>query len=83
MALVNLDTMKVTNLQGFSFDGFSKPRMDYVRDSFRKAFHRDPDPLEMVKWYARSLWKTEKVPGEVSESTKTPLNNAFDRIRDR
>lgn len=83
MALVNLDTMKVTNLQGFSFDGFSKPRMDYVRDSFRKAFHRDPDPLEMVKWYARSLWKKEKVPGEVSESTKTPLNNAFDRIRDR
>lgn len=82
-ALVNLDTMKVTNLQGFSFDGFSKPRMDYVRDSFRKVFHRDPDPLEMVKWYARSLWKKEKVPGEVTETAATPLNNTFDKLADK
>lgn len=77
-ALVNLDTRQYTNLQGFSFDGFSQPRLDYVRKTFKWLYHRDPDALETLKWYTRSLWKKEKMDGEVAEEAKTPLNNTFD-----
>jgi hypothetical protein len=79
-ALVNLDTRKYTNLQGFSFDGFSQPRLDYVRKTFKWLYHREPDALETLKWYTRSLWKKEKIYGEEAEAAPTPLNNTFDRI---
>lgn len=79
-ALVNLDTRKYTNLQGFSFDGFSQPRLDYVRKTFKWLYHRDPDALETLKWYTRSLWKKEKMYGEEAEAAPTALNNTFDRI---
>lgn len=77
-ALVNLDTRQYTNLQGFSFDGFSQPRLDYVRKTFRWLYHREPDALETLKWYTRSLWKKEKMDGEAAENSQTPLNNTFD-----
>ncbi len=79
-ALVNLDTRKYTNLKGFSFDGFSQPRLDYVRKTFKWLYHREPDALETLKWYTRSLWKKEKIYGEEAEAAPTPLNNTFDRI---
>ena len=77
-ALVNLDTRQYTNLQGFSFDGFSQPRLDYVRKTFKWLYHREPDALETLKWYTRSLWKKEKMDGEAAENAQTPLNNTFD-----